>query len=283
MENNTHSFGYKFSYHLLKLLSNNKNLKTNEQISEIVEAIGYNDIGVSSLFLKTIEKHFSLRYKDLTFIDIGCGEGDLVIMLAKMGAKKAVGIDLDAERIDAARRNADAKGVGHIARFECIDFNEYRPAELFDVAFSLDAFEHIVDRLDCLKKINNCLTTGGVLATIFGPLWGSPYGAHMYGFSGIPWIQFLFPEEVVLRVRKEVFRPDEDAKRYEDIRGHLARVTVKKFKDDAIKAGFTIQQTRLNPYKDEGKYKLINAFVNAVPLLHEPGAHKLLAVLRKNG
>jgi SAM-dependent methyltransferase len=38
--------------------------------------------------------------------DLGCGDGRLVIAAAKRGAKKAVGVDIDPERIREARENA---------------------------------------------------------------------------------------------------------------------------------------------------------------------------------
>jgi hypothetical protein len=151
-----------------------------------------------------------------------------------------------------------------------------------DIAFSKDAFEHIQFPLDCLRKIHECLVPGGVLATIFGPLWLSPWGAHMQGFTHIPWVHFLFPEQVVLDVRTELFRPDEPVTRYEDIRGSLNRITIKKFNQYATQIGFEIQATRLNPSQDAGKYKLINATINNVPFLRELGAHRMLAVLKKH-
>jgi SAM-dependent methyltransferase len=43
--------------------------------------------------------------------DLGCGDGRLVIAAAKRGARKAVGVDIDPERIREARENARSAGV----------------------------------------------------------------------------------------------------------------------------------------------------------------------------
>ena len=40
-----------------------------------------------------------LDYRDKSVIDIGCGRGDLCIMLAKTGAQKVVGVDLHQDKI----------------------------------------------------------------------------------------------------------------------------------------------------------------------------------------
>ena len=49
--------------------------------------------------------------------DFGCGDGRLAIAAALCGAS-SVGVDLEAHWVDASRRNAEAAGVTHLARFE---------------------------------------------------------------------------------------------------------------------------------------------------------------------
>ena len=45
-------------------------------------------------------------------IDVGCGSGILSIAAIKLGAKQALGVDIDAGSIENARENANANGVG---------------------------------------------------------------------------------------------------------------------------------------------------------------------------
>ncbi len=60
--------------------------------------------------------------------DLGCGDGRIVIGAAKRGARKAVGVDIDPERIQEAWANARAAGVA-----ERVSFVQ---ADLFEVDFS---------------------------------------------------------------------------------------------------------------------------------------------------
>jgi ribosomal protein L11 methyltransferase len=48
----------------------------------------------------------------LSVIDVGCGSGILSIAAIKLGAKQALGVDIDAGSIKNARENANANGVG---------------------------------------------------------------------------------------------------------------------------------------------------------------------------
>jgi ribosomal protein L11 methyltransferase len=48
----------------------------------------------------------------LSVIDVGCGSGILSIAAIKLGAKQALGVDVDAGSIKNARENANANGVG---------------------------------------------------------------------------------------------------------------------------------------------------------------------------
>ncbi len=48
--------------------------------------------------------------------DLGCGDGRLVVAAAKAGAHKAVGVDIDPERVAAAKANVAAAGVQDAAR-----------------------------------------------------------------------------------------------------------------------------------------------------------------------
>ena len=48
----------------------------------------------------------------LQVIDVGCGSGILSIAALKLGATKALGVDIDAESVKNSRENADTNGVG---------------------------------------------------------------------------------------------------------------------------------------------------------------------------
>ena len=50
--------------------------------------------------------------RDKTLIDYGCGSGILAIAACKLGAEKALGVDIDPQAIDASRQNAERNTIG---------------------------------------------------------------------------------------------------------------------------------------------------------------------------
>lgn len=73
-----------------------------------------------------------LRFADLkkgdVLYDLGCGDGRIVIEAARRAGIRAVGIDLDPERIRESRENARIAGVDNLV--------EFRQANIFEADFS---------------------------------------------------------------------------------------------------------------------------------------------------
>jgi protein-L-isoaspartate O-methyltransferase len=53
--------------------------------------------------------------------DLGCGDGRIVIAAAKTRRTRGVGVDIDPQRIEEARRNARSAGVEHLVTFRVED------------------------------------------------------------------------------------------------------------------------------------------------------------------
>ena len=79
-------------------------------------AFGTGTHPTTQLCLELMERWFSKseirNRKSEIVMDIGCGSGILSIAALKLGAKQALGVDIDAESITNARANAEANGVG---------------------------------------------------------------------------------------------------------------------------------------------------------------------------
>ena len=59
-----------------------------------------------------MQKGSSINHGPLTVIDVGCGSGILSIAALKLGAKQALGVDIDSESVKNSRENADVNGIG---------------------------------------------------------------------------------------------------------------------------------------------------------------------------
>ena len=61
-----------------------------------------------------------LRPDDVVY-DLGCGDGRILVTAAKLHGVKAIGYDIDPERVREARANVRAAGVEHLVRIEQAD------------------------------------------------------------------------------------------------------------------------------------------------------------------
>jgi SAM-dependent methyltransferase len=148
-------------------------------------------------------------------LDYGCGDGFQSIALAQAGAAVVMGVDIEAHRLEHGRRMA--QGLTNVT------FG-VEPKGVFDLAISLNSFEHFPMPERNLAELAAAICQGGKIFIAFGPLWLSPYGAHMYFFTPIPWVHLLFFERTVFKVR-QLYRED-GAETYSP---GLNKMTVRRF------------------------------------------------------
>ena len=74
-------------------------------------AFGTGTHPTTQLCLELMESAF-VKGQTSKVIDVGCGSGILSIAALKLGAKKVLGVDIDAESVKNSRENADVNGVG---------------------------------------------------------------------------------------------------------------------------------------------------------------------------
>ena len=108
----------------------------------------------------------SLDLKDKTVIDFGCGSGILAIAALKLGAKSAVGIDIDPQAILASRNNAEANGVADRLQ---LFLSDDKPADLkADVVVAnilAGPLKELYSVIRQLPKEQGELGLSGILAT----------------------------------------------------------------------------------------------------------------------
>ncbi len=78
-------------------------------------------------------------------LDAGCGEGIISLLLAQQGLP-STGVDISQPNVEAARREAERRGVSHLTQFRQGDA-EHLPFEdkSFDVVMSTHVLEHLPD------------------------------------------------------------------------------------------------------------------------------------------
>lgn len=152
-------------------------------------------------------------------IDFGCGVGAEAIEMARRGAARVIGVDLQERLLRTARERAAHEGLSAECTFTV------RTNEQADVIIAIDSFEHFRDPPAVLKLMSSLLKPTGQVLVAFGPTWYHPLGGHL--FSVFPWAHLLFTERALLRWRAGF--KDDGATRFEDVPGGLNRMTIARF------------------------------------------------------
>jgi len=93
-------------------------------------------------------------------VDIGCGSGRILIMLAKaFPESRYVGIDIFEPLIEKAKSNAEAAGVSDLVKFQALDATHGLP-DHYDLITAFDVI-HETNPLRILRTIRRSLMPGG--------------------------------------------------------------------------------------------------------------------------
>ena len=101
----------------------------------------------------------------MRLLDVGCGPGSITRGLAERVAPgQAVGLDTSSETLDAARRDAAARGLENL-RFEVGSVYELPfPDASFDAAYAHQVFQHLREREVALREMLRVLRPAGLIA-----------------------------------------------------------------------------------------------------------------------
>ncbi len=117
---------------------------SNPEVSETIEEYREPDVVYVPTPQDVVDKMLELAKvtKDDLVYDLGCGDGRIVVTAAKMYGCKAIGYDVDPERIKESLQNVKEYNVGHLVRIEQKDI------------FTLDLSKANVITLYLLPELN---------------------------------------------------------------------------------------------------------------------------------
>jgi 2-polyprenyl-3-methyl-5-hydroxy-6-metoxy-1,4-benzoquinol methylase len=145
-----------------------------------------------------------------TILDIGCGLGGRTGYIARAGARRVVGVDINQEEIGSAQRLAAAHlDADSRARLQFIAVREQDPLRSgpYDIVLLIDSLEHVKDPVAMLDLAYSMLRPGGVCYfTTVG--WYNHMASHLTGIIPIPFATVFFSDQQILdAVRRIVDDP----------------------------------------------------------------------------
>lgn len=183
-------------------------------------------LGSSLSLLERNYQDFGAMVAGKRVVDFGCGTGYQCVELVTKYDCTVVGIDSNRRTLEKATAQARAQGIPGSR----LSFRDEVSAEMlggFDVVVSQNSFEHFADPSRILDVMRSLVNESGKVLITFGPPWLAPFGSHMHFFCKVPWVNILFPEKTVMKVRSR-YRND-GARRYEEVESGLNRMTIAKF------------------------------------------------------
>ncbi len=280
--------GETLDYLFLRSLAHGRNRATEEQLDSLFGNAPAESLDEALPKLRKLvdrfEGHLPIE-PGLSYLDMGCGSGELTIAFSRLGIRRITGVDFLPRYIDRAQAHARRIGGGEAVRFICRDLRTWLPEEKYDVLLSFDAFEHIDDPGAFLRRMTDFAAPGGIAVLAFGPLFHSPFGDHMWDFFRlqIPWRGLLFSERAMLRVRKEYFRPTDPASAYREIAGGLNLVRYSEFLRQVSDAGWEFDYLAVNTFLNRlPPLRFVCDMVTRVPVVRDYFVHNVYAVLRRN-
>ena len=195
----------------------------------MVKASDASESVVPSNPLEKLEKDYG-RFSEIVnskkVLDFGCGNGFQSVAMANKFSAQVFGLDTNEATLKRASKYASVNAPENGG----VEFLTKIPDErlgTFDVVISQNSMEHFPQPKEIVDFMKSTIHDKGLILITFGPPWFAPYGSHMHFFCRFPWINVLFSERTVMKVR-EKYRND-GAKHYTEVESGLNKMSVSKF------------------------------------------------------
>jgi SAM-dependent methyltransferase len=281
-------FGQSIDYWLLRPLVHCNNRASEEELDVRARETKPFDAVKARRRLEKLMVRFegNLRIDPNTsYVDVGCGHGDLALALTQAGATDVTGVDIVERHVAEAAVTTQRVEVGYRPTFVCADINTWRTDKLFDVVISNEALEHIAQPDEFIRSLGRILKPGGVAFLAFGPLFHSPVGDHLNEFFRVelPWRGVLFSEKALLRLRQEFFRPGDPIDRFQDMVGGLNLMRFSEFLRYVSEAGLDLDFLSVNPQlKSIPPLHWISEILRRIPVVRDYFVTSVYAVLKRS-
>jgi SAM-dependent methyltransferase len=244
-------FGETIDYWLLRPFCHARNRATEEELNQRAAETPFTREEALAYLERTRTFRFGGRLPlkpELSYLDIGCGTGQLVVGLLEGGARDVTGIDIVPRHVAATAAIAERLGWQSQLKLECIDVHRWNSPQKYDVVVVLGALEHIHDPKLFLARLPELLKENGRICLSFEP-YHSPIGDHCQDFFRfpIPWRGALFSEAALIRLRREFYRPTDPATRMRDVVAGMNQMRYGEFLRYAREAGLEIQWAGFTP------------------------------------
>lgn len=132
----------------------------------------YDYAGFNDRFTREMNRIYDFKGK--TILDIGCGNGDMVVRIANNYEPAHItGVDLKLRVEEQETERFSLKGNVDGCQLPFEDNS-------FDFVYSVSTFEHIGNVEGTLREVKRVLKPSGKFYTFFAPLWTSVAGHHSY-------------------------------------------------------------------------------------------------------
>jgi SAM-dependent methyltransferase len=219
-----------------------------------------------------IEERFEVK-AGMRVLEIGCGEGGVLKAFINKGCE-GVGVELDAPRIDDARKFLPEDIAAGRLRFVVKDIYEVDVERdfngLFDIIVLKDVIEHIHDQAKLIRWMKNFLKPGGIVFFGFPP-WYMPFGGHQQmcrsKISRLPYIHLL-PRSIYRWILKKKKEPVDAMMEVRD-----TGISIERFEKICKKQGYATVHARhylLNPiyeWKFGWKPRRQSIIIKAIPFV----------------
>ncbi len=279
--------GENLDYLILKPFTHRGNIATEESLDSQVQSESDQLVEKGLIKIRKQIDRFEGLFPispNLSYLDVGCGTGELTIALHEIGCANITGIDFVRRHIDKCKLLARKRGVDNAVRFICQDIHDWVPNQKYDVLISFDALEHIKNPKTFLEKMANLIVHDGLAILAFGPFFHSPFGDHMDGFFriNIPWRGVLFSEKAIMRLRREYFRPTDPANSYSDIVGGLNLMRYSEFLKYVRETGWEFSFLSVNPFlKHYRPLFYLSNIISKIPILNDYFVNSVCTILRR--